>query len=159
MSISKPNRLLINSRVAAFIIIAVLMVMVAGCTKNYGRFAKSSEVDLAFRHGDYQPDYQYFYAGRNTRPYVIIGIDRGYTVPSRYWIPFEPELEQLRKMAGNIYGNYRYYPTGYYILDPDGNIIGVWFSSVNEYSVSVDQQNRTVELLYRNPENRGGGSR
>ena len=159
MSISKPNSLNINSRVAGLIIIAALMVVVAGCTKNYGRFEKNAEVGLAFRQGDYQPDYQYFYAGRNTRPYAIIGIDRRYAVPSRYWVPFEPEPKQLRKMAGNIYGNYRYYPAGYNILDPDGNIIGVWFSTVKQYSVSVDQQNRTVEVLYRNPENRGGGPR
>jgi hypothetical protein len=52
-----------------------------------------------------------------------------------------------------MYGKHSYYPAGYHILDPDGNIIGVWFSSVNQYSVSVDQQNRTVEVLFRNPEN------
>jgi len=102
MSIYRSNRSLINARVAGLIIIAALIVMVTGCTKNFGQFAKSAEVDLAFRQGDYQPDYQYFYAGRDTMPYAIIGIDRSYTVPSRYWIPFEPELEQLRKMAGNM---------------------------------------------------------
>ena len=157
MSISKPNRLLINSRVAAFIIIAVLMVMVTGCTKNYGRFAKNSEVDIAFRQGDLKSDYQYFYSGRDTMPYAIIGIDRGYTVPSRNWIHFEPESEQLRKMAENIYCKIHYDPAGYNIQDRDGNIIGVWFSSVNNNSVSIDQQSRTVELLFLMPESRGGG--
>ena len=157
MSISKPNRLLINARATELIIIAVLMLMVAGCTKNYGRFAKSAEVDLAFRQGDHQSDYQYFYAGRDNMPYAIVGIDRGYTVPSRYWIPFEPESKPLGKMAGNMSGKLRYDPAGFHILDPDGNIIGVWFSSVNHFSVSVDQQNRTVELLFQKPENRGGG--
>jgi hypothetical protein len=157
MSISKPNRLLVNARVAGFIIIAVLMLMVAGCTKNYGRFAKSAEVDIAFRQGDQQSEYQYFYSGRDTMPYAIIGIDRGYSVPSQYWVPFEPESEQFRKMTGNMSGKLRYAPAGYHILDPDGNIIGVWFSSVDHKSVSVDQQNRTVELLFQKPENRGGG--
>lgn len=50
-----------------------------------------------------------------------------------------------------------YSPAGYRILDPDGNTIGVCFTSVNHKSVSVDQQNRTVELLFENPENRRGG--
>ena len=157
MSISKPNRLIVNTRIAGFIIMTVLIAMVAGCTKNYGRFAKSAEVGLAFRQGDHQANYQYFYAGRDTMPYAIIGIDRNYTVPSRYWIPFEPGSEQLIKMTGNMYGKHQYYPAGYHILDPDGNIIGVCFTSVNRKSVSVDQQNRTVELLFENPENRRGG--
>jgi hypothetical protein len=60
-------------------------------------------------------------------------------------------------MTGNMSGKLRYAPAGYHILDPDGNIIGVWFSSVDHKSVSVDQQNRTVELLFQKPENRGGG--
>lgn len=131
----------------------VFSIMLTACTKNYGRFSKSAQVDLAFRQGDHQPGYQYFYAGRDTMPYAIIGIDRSYTVPSRYWIPFDPEPEQLRKMAGNMYGKHRYHPTGFQILDPDGKVIGVWYSSVDQYSVSVDQQRRTVEVLFRNPEN------
>ena len=135
------------------IALVVFILMVAGCTKNYGHFAKSAEVDLAFRQGDHQPDYQYFYAGRDNMPYAIIGIDRSYTVPSRYWVPFDPEPEMLRKMSGNMYGKQKYDPAGFHILDPDGNIIGVWFSCVNQYSVSVDQQNRAVEVLFRNPEN------
>ena len=149
----KHDRLLIHTRVAGFIIIVLLILMAAGCTKNYGRFAKSAEVDLAFRQGDRQSDYHYFYAGRDNMPYAIIGIDRSYTVPSRYWIPFDPESEMLMKMSGNMYGKHTYDPAGFHILDPDGKIIGVWFSSVNQFSVSVDQQNRTVEVLFRNPEN------
>ena len=140
-------------RLGGCLALVVLVLMAAGCTKNYGHFTKSAEVDLAFRQGDHQSDYQYFYAGRDNMPYAIIGIDRSYTVPSRYWVPFDPESEMLRDMSGNMYGRHKYYPSGFHILDPDGNIIGVWFSSVNQYSVSVDRQNRTVEVLFRNPEN------
>ena len=61
------------------------------------------------------------------------------------------------KMSGNIYGKLSSDPAGYHIQDPDGNIIGVWFSSVNNNSVSIDQQSRTVELLFLMPESRGGG--
>ena len=157
MSISKLKKLPVDARVTGLIIIAVLMLMVAGCTKNYGRFAKSAEVDLAFRQGDHQSNYQYFYAGRDNMPYAIVGIDRGYTVSSRYWTPFEPGSEQLSKMSGSTSGKLHYNPAGYHILDPDGNIIGVCFTSGNNKSVRVDQQNRTVTLLFQNPETRGGG--
>jgi hypothetical protein len=153
MSLLERYQTIMRVRPGGYIALAVLVLMLAGCTNNYGHFTKSTEVDLAFRQGDHQPDYHYFYAGRDNMPYAIIGIDSSYTVPSRYWIAFEPESKQLKKMTGNMYGKHSYYPAGYHILDPDGNIIGVWYSSVNQYSVSVDQQNRTVELLFRNPEN------
>jgi hypothetical protein len=153
MSLLEPHQTIMRVRPGGYIALAVLVLMLAGCTNNYGHFTKSAEVDLAFRQGDRQSDYQYFYAGRDNMPYAIIGIDRSYTVPSRYWIPFDPESEMLMKMSGNMYGKDTYDPAGFHILDPDGNIIGVWFSSVNFFSVSVDQQNRTVEVLFHNPEN------
>jgi hypothetical protein len=37
-------------------------------------------------------------------------------------------------------------------LDPDGAIVGIWFSSLHFPSINVDQQNRTVKVLYKNPE-------
>ena len=153
MSLLERYQTIMRVRPGGCLALVVLVLMAAGCTKNYGQFSKSAEVGLAFQQGDHQVDYQYFYAGRDNMPYAIIGIDRSYTVPSRYWIPFKPESEMLRKMSGNMYGKHTYYPAGFHILDPDGNIIGVWYSSVNQYSVSVDQQNRTVEVLFRNPEN------
>ena len=152
MSKHSTTHVRIHSRAVMILVVIGVVLMAAACTKDYGRFTKSAQVDLAFRKGDHQPGYQYFYAGRDTMPYAIIGIDRSYTVPSRYWIAFDPEPERLRKMAGNMYGKNSYNPAGFQILDPDGKVIGVWYSSVNQYSVSVDQQRRTVEVLFRNPE-------
>ena len=86
-------------------------------------------------------------------PYAIIGIDRSYTVPSRYWIPIAPEPAQLKKMSGNMYNEVRDDPYGAYILAPDGKVIGVWYSTVIFRSVKVDQNSRTVEVLFKNPEN------
>ena len=146
------------ARAAGLVAMAVIILMVAGCNKNYGSFARSGQVGQAFLSGDHQADYQYFYSGRDNMPYAIIGIDRSYTVPSRYWIAFEAESEKLKKMSDNMFGKHRYSPTGLHILDPEGKIIGVWFSSVISHSVSVDQENRTVEVLFDNPENGRGFS-
>ena len=154
MSISTIHPRRMMARVVGSGAWVVLMLMLFGCNTNYGRFARSAEVDLAFRQGDHQPGYQYYYAGRDTMPYAIIGIDRSYTVPSQYWLAFEPQAEQLVKMSGNMYGQGHDYPSGSHILDPDGTIIGVWFSSVRLPSVKVDQQRKTVEVLFANPENR-----
>ena len=108
MSLLEPHQTIMRVRPGGYIALAVLVLMLAGCTNNYGYFTKSAEVDLAFRQGDRQPGYMYFYAGRDTMPYAIIGIDPTYTVPSRYWIPFEPEPDTLKKMTGNMYWKNRY---------------------------------------------------
>ncbi|WP_319523172.1 hypothetical protein [uncultured Desulfosarcina sp.] len=113
----------------------------------------SAEVTNAFETGTVEPDLDYYYAGRDTMPYAIMGIDRQYQVPSRYWISFDPQTEQLKKMSGNIYGKDRYDPYGAQIRDTEGKIIGIWYSNVRFKSVSVDQQKMTVEVLLPNPEN------
>jgi hypothetical protein len=153
MSILQLELKSIRSSLILSVAALALALMVTGCSHNYGGFSRDSQVDLAFRNGNLQPDYNYYYQGRDNMPYAIIGIDRSYTVPSRFWIAFEPDTELLKKMTGNIYDKHKYYPTGSHILDPAGSIIGAWYSGVDIHSVRVDQQNRTVDILFPNPEN------
>jgi hypothetical protein len=87
-------------------------------------------------------------------PYAIIGIDRDYTVQSPYWLAVDPGSEQFKKMSDNMYGKHKYYPAGSHIIDPEGTIIGVWYSTIDFRSVRVDPQTRMVEVLFVNPESR-----
>jgi hypothetical protein len=131
---------------------AALIVGLSGCLENYGRFSRDAQVSHAFRSGSVPQELNYFYAGKETMPYAIMGIDPGYEISSSFWTAFEPQPEQMRKMSSNIYGKDRYDPYGFNILDPDGAIVGIWFSSLHFPSINVDQQNRTVKVLYKNPE-------
>jgi hypothetical protein len=153
MSLLERHQTILRVRFGGWVALVVLVLMAAGCNQNYSRFSLDAQVSQAFQTGTALPEFNYYYAGRDTMPYAIIGIDRTYTVPSRYWIPFEPEPDTLKKMTGNMYWKMRYDPYGSNILASDGTIIGVWFSSVRNRSAKVDQQQRTVEVLFQNPEN------
>ncbi|BBO69087.1 hypothetical protein DSCA_30170 [Desulfosarcina alkanivorans] len=131
-----------------------LVLTLTGCMTHYGHFSLDARVRQAFQAGSVQPEFQYYYTGRETMPYAIIGIDRGYTVPSRYWIPFSPRPDQLKAMSANIYREIRDLPYGAYILDPAGQTIGIWYSNVFNRNVTVDQARRKVQVLYKNPENK-----
>ncbi|WP_319405662.1 hypothetical protein [uncultured Desulfosarcina sp.] len=153
MSVLGSNPARINLAIIMRVALVALMLLLTGCMKNYGRFNLDRQVERDFRTGTVQPEFQYYFAGRETMPYAIIGIDRSYTVPSRYWIPFYPEPETLRKMSGNVYNAYSDRPYGAFILGPDGKTIGVWYSTVYNCSVKVDQAQHTVQVLFNNPEN------
>ena len=142
-----------RQRIFGLIFLAALLLTVAACGSHYGRFSLNAKVTHAFETGTVEPDLDYYYAGRDTMPYAIMGIDRRYQVPSRYWISFDPEPERLKKMSGNIYGKDRQDPYGARILDTESKIVGIWYSNVNFKSVSVDKENMTVEVLFPNPEN------
>jgi hypothetical protein len=147
----------IDLTIATWVMGVCVLVFFSACsTQNYGRFVLDAKVSQDFRKGAVQPQYQYYYSGRDTMPYAIIGIDAAYTVPSRIWIPFKPQPGLLKKMSGNIYGEVDYTPYGAKILDPEGNIIGVWYSNIFIRSVSVDPKHHTVQVLFRNPENSDG---
>lgn len=142
-----------RQRLLGLSFLAALLLMLTACGSHYGNFSLSAEVTHAFETGTVEPDLNYYYAGRDTMPYAIMGIDRSYQVPSRYWIPFDPNPEQLKKMSGNIYGKDRQDPYGAHIRDTEGKVVGIWYSNVNFKSVSVDKEKMTVEVLFPNPEN------
>ena len=83
--------------------VAALIVGLSGCLENDGRFSRDAQVSHAFRSGSVTQELNYFYAGKDTMPYAIMGIDPGYMIPSSFWIAFEPQPEQMRKMSSNIY--------------------------------------------------------
>jgi len=56
-------------------------------------------------------------------------------------------------MSGNIYDEVQKSPYGASIKTPTGETIGLWFSTVFNRSVRVDPEQRTVEILFTNPEN------
>ena len=131
----------------------ILLVLLSGCFATYGRFALDRQVDTDFQHGVVRAELDYYYAGRETMPYAVIGIDRSYTVPSRYWIPFEPDSAMLRTMGDRIFSEPLDRPDGARILDPHGRTIGIWYSTIHIRSVRVDETQRTVQVLFHNPEN------
>jgi hypothetical protein len=62
-------------------------------------------------------------------------------------------MDRLKKMSRNIYDNVQLNPYGARIISPEGNAIGIWYSTVFNRSVSVDEQKKTVQVLFVNPEN------
>ena len=147
-----PNNSRTRASVATLCAVVALTIFSYGCSSNYGRFSKDAQVSQAFQNGAVQPDFSYYYSGRDTMPYAILAVDHGYTVPSRYWIPFDPEPVQLKKMSQNIYRYYYSDPYGSNILDPDGKVVGVWYSNLLHKRLTVDPNNRTVQVLFQNPE-------
>jgi len=127
---------------------AVMLIVLVGCTQDYGRFSRDADLDQAFNKGEILPELNYYYSGIESKPSAIIGVDPAYLVPSRFWIAFEPQPEQLKKMRKRVYSRPGYAYFGWYMLDQDGTAIGVWFYGPHTRSFKVDQQKRIVQPMY-----------
>jgi hypothetical protein len=76
------------------------------------------------------PNYNYYISGAESRPWYIIGIDDKYTLTSKNWKPVDLTPEMLNKWINyyrprvgydlNVYGSF--------IVDPDGERVGLWYS-------------------------------
>jgi len=143
-------------------VVGVVLFMVwgaalSGCANQYGRFSLSPEVATAFEEGQAVPDYNYFYAGRQSMPHAVIGIHKTYQVPSKLWKAFTPTTEELSRMADYILVVQNARPYGAQILSPAGERIGVWYSRIVAVHVQVDEAAKAVSIVFVDPENDGGG--
>jgi hypothetical protein len=133
----------------------ILMVsLLAGCASNQkargnmGTLKLSLEVSQIFQTYQVLPEYRYFFHGSVNKPNAIMGIDRNYTLVTRLWKE-APDLtsEQLKRWVDRILG---YLPPvrtfGAYILGPDGEQVGIWYSPYPDAPVSV-QPDKRIEII------------
>ena len=124
-------------------LVAVLMFL-GGCAstettnrENMGSFKENNEVSKMYAAHTIDPHYNYYYYGRELQPDSIMGIVKNYTVQSQFWHQVDLTEDQLKSWAvwgnrdsGDLCASRRYMGRyqGADIFDPDGNVIGNWYS-------------------------------
>jgi hypothetical protein len=134
--------------------VAVAAAWVSGCTPaNIGSLRTSTEVKRQFEKLETHPNYRYWYLNQENSPYAVIGLDREYEFSDGpLWRAVEPDSPTFKKVVGLVQS----FPvpgsvtTGYRILDHQGRVIGVWYSSISA-GVTVDSAGKVVSLATRSP--------
>lgn len=137
-------------------IVFLLPLIALGCAVNVriGGQKISQEVTRVFESYQVLPDHRYYHIGWDTRPYAIVGLKKPYHMTSKFWLEFDADSEILRKRVDALEifrerGYSRAY--GYYLLDRDGNRIGVWYSSISIFSAAVNDTSNTVTITMDRP--------
>ena len=146
--------------VGRFVLVWVIPVLgavvLAGCgTPNNGRLQSSSEADQIFKNNQLLPDYTYYYSGFQRVPYGIIGIDNNFTLRSSVWKPFELNPTVLKQLSYRMANVYSLDPRGAWILDAEGNRVGIWYSSRNQTKIKFEKDRQIVVLTPDPPDLRG----
>ena len=142
-------------------IAVVILTVVAGCAENYGSYHRDEQVQQAFENNQLSTDYKYFYNGQHNMIYAILGIDPKYILDSKFWRRVEPNTEEFRQLRSRIWEDYNRYTYGADLLDPAGNRVGVFYSSI--YGVSIKfYENNHIEVMLNTPflwgpDDHGGG--
>jgi hypothetical protein len=131
-----------------FLLVAVLSFFFSGCAapKNRGSLQIDRELEKIFLSYQVLPDYNYYTTGGYDKPNAILGVHKDYQMVTDFWISI-PNVNsaQIEKWIRTIDPEDRspgnsYY--AYYILDPEGNQVGFWYSIENHTVIKFLEENK-----------------
>ena len=150
------------------IVLLALAGLVSNCTataiQNAGTIRESNDVTRKYRSLTIDPNYNYYWSGTELNPNAIMGIDKSFTVQSKFWHQVDLDKDQLEYwvtwgdrqssdegFASRYMGRYM----GAYILDTEGNVVGDWYSK-NDWGIFQFPGNNVI--IPHAPRNRAGSS-
>lgn len=126
------------------------LVWIAGCSQNFGRIHWDENVTQAFEANRVEPGYNFYQYTVGNRVFAIVGFDPKLELQSRIWRELEADTEDFKVATSRMWDDYsqiREYPRGAVIVDPDGEKVGVYFSSIRFVSINFKPENQVVVIL------------
>jgi hypothetical protein len=131
-----------------FLLITVLSFFFSGCagTKNRGSLHLDRELEKIFLSYQVLPDYNYYTSGGYDKPNAILGVHKDYQMVTDFWVSI-PNVNsaQIEKWIRTIDPEDRSSGSSfyaYYILDPEGNQVGFWYSIENFTVIKFLEENK-----------------
>lgn len=131
-----------NHSIKLFPGIIGLAFLFLSCAINYGSLSTNTKVTRYFKTGFIPEAYTYYYNGWKGEPYAIIGLKPGYDFESKTWKRFDPGQQSVRTLINRMYNRESTRFHGAWILDPEGEQIGIWFSDSRSATIKMSGKNR-----------------
>ncbi len=140
----------------SILFLASTALFLAGCSaSSYGRLQSSPEVTQAFKQNRILSNHQYYVSGFQRIPYAIIAIEGSYQLRSKRWQPVNIDATALNQLVYRMEHVYSLNPRGAWILDQEGNRLGIWYSSEYQTKVRREKDNRITVVTPAPPDLRG----
>jgi hypothetical protein len=135
--------------ILSLFLLPFIMVVVGCGTATYGRLENSPEITQVFKDGKILSSYQYYTSGFQRIPYAIIAVDSEFQLRSGGWQALDMDTATLNQIVFRMDHVYSLAPRGAWILDHEGNRLGVWYSS--QYYTTVERRPKN-QILVVSPE-------
>ena len=137
---------------AAAICLSLYFSLYACTTPNYGTLQSSSEITKIFENNRVLSDHLYYFSGLQGVPDAIIAVHPNYSLRSGRWRQIDFTALTLKTWVFRMTAVPLNKPQGAWILDPDGNRIGIWFAAQRHTVVRLEQNNRVVVVPPDSPD-------
>jgi len=135
---------LLNCRLFFIALMVVTLSALLSCTQNFGRLMSSSEVSLKFKQYQIDETFNYYLFGQQSNPTAIIGLHKDYTLESNQWQKIDFDTISLQILVDRMGGSTS--RSGAFILDPQGNRIGVWFAGAGTATIKMAGEKRIAYI-------------
>ncbi|MGD8658272.1 MAG: hypothetical protein PVG28_19285 [Desulfobacterales bacterium] len=146
-------------RLWLFAIISLALIgLLCSCATSgasYGKLQSSHDITKLFDNAQVLPDHIYYYSGLEGVPDAIIGIHPNYSLRAKYWKQIDFSHLTLQKWTDRMTYVHQVRPRGAWIIGPNGDRLGIWFSAHKQTAVRLDSENRLVVAPPPPPELRG----
>ena len=146
---AEKNIRLIRYRHKVLLGLILVLTLCYGCAGNMGNLQPHEEVTALFQNFEWVEGYRYYhnsYGLLSRRTYAVIGIKQPYTVQSRQWEQVK-NMAELTSVINDTIGTSQKAPQGFKIVNPRGETIGVWYSSIFGSSVRFNDDSQIVPML------------
>ena len=140
---------------APAICLSLCFSLYACSTPNYGNLQPGSEITKIFENNRFLSDHLYYFSGLQGVPDAIIAVHPNYSLQSRNWQQVDLTASTLKTWAFRMTSIQLIKPQGAWILDPDGNRIGIWFAAQRHTVVRLESDNRIVVVPPKQPDLKG----
>jgi hypothetical protein len=112
------------------LVLSVLNSVAASTRKSRSGVVTSREATDMWHSYEIKPNYNYYFSGPKSQPDFIVGIDNKYRLTSKLWKPVDLTPEMLKKWFNwsRPRVGYSQDPYGAFIVDPNGERVGLWYS-------------------------------
>ena len=131
--------------------VVLLLVSPMGIASGSGELRRNPEMTQAFNEGRPPADFRYYSTGRNRAPDAIIGLKPPWRQTARFWQEIDPEAQDLNRLIRSVMRHLGNEPRASDIVTPDGEVIGVYWSTLFWTRVTVRAEHEVQVLRPREP--------
>ena len=136
--------------------VIIFVALLCSCSaSNYGKLQTDQDVTRVFQTAQVLHDHSYFFSGLEGVPDAIIAIHPNYTLRDKFWQEINFSHETLKKWIYRMSHVRMVAPRGAWILGPQGDRLGIWFSSQHQTAVRLDRTNRVMVAPPQPPQLKG----
>jgi len=131
--------------------VVLLLVPPMGIAGGSGELRRNAEMTKAFNEGRPPADLRYYSTGRNRAPDAIIGLKPPWRQTARFWQEIDLESQDLNRLIRSVMRHRNDEPRASDIVTPDGEVIGVYWSTLFWTRVEVRADHEVQVFKPREP--------